>query len=297
METKMVGPGFGMEVTGVEPSQPVAEAEARELRALLDEHGLLVLRCPGLDAEAHARFLGVFGSVFNEVGNGQNYVSNVIGEFPTGRLRFHQDYIGTPYPLEMQSLYAEEVVGEVAPTLFVSALRAYERLTPAQRDALEGLTAVQARDVTKSGHPDEELTRVKLRETPDGNDEARYPRATHPVIYRHPRTGKPVLFVNEYYTSHINELSAEESERTLQDAFAVLYPAELIYAHQYRPGDLVIWDNIALQHARSAVQPNTRRTLRRMVVHEHAADPGFRALVEATYQPKFRAPETAVSGG
>jgi taurine dioxygenase len=110
---------------------------------------------------------------------------------------------------------------------------------------------------------------------------------------RHPRSGKPLLFVSEYYTSHVSELPQEASEKLLQEAFALLYPAEQIYKQHYRPGDLVIWDNIALSHARSRVQPNTRRTLRRMVVNQHAPAPNFRKDVEKTYHKKFRTSQPA----
>jgi hypothetical protein len=44
---------------------------------------------------------------------------------------------------------------------------------------------------------------------------------------------------------------------------------------QWRLGDLVLWDNIALQHARAAVNPSSRRTLRRVVANDHVAEPEF----------------------
>jgi taurine dioxygenase len=88
------------------------------------------------------------------------------------------------------------------------------------------------------------------------------------VIQRHPRTGAPLLFANEYYMSHVLELPAEAGERVIHEACEVLYQPEGIYAHEWREGDLVVWDNIALQHARAEVRPDTRRTLRRVLVNE-----------------------------
>ena len=63
--------------------------------------------------------------------------------------------------------------------------------------------------------------------------------ATHEVLKRHPRTGAPLLFVNEYYTSHILELPPEAGEEVIQEAYALLYGPESIYTHEWRPGDLV----------------------------------------------------------
>jgi taurine dioxygenase len=168
------------------------------------------------------------------------------------------------------------VAGGVAPTLFVSNLRAFERLAPDRREAWRGLSAVHARDAVRTGQVDDEFVRVALRNLPDGDDEARYPRAVHPVLMRHPRTGAPLVFINEYYTSHILELPPEAGEQVIHEACALAYAPEGVYAHQWRLGDLVVWDNIALQHARAPVQPDTRRTLRRIIVNDAAETREFR---------------------
>ena len=285
MQTRTLGPGFAAEVSGVDASRPLSPTDAEALRSLLDEHELIVLRCPDLDIAAHLRFVGIFGSIYDEYRNnsGHSQVSNVVGNFPTGRLLFHQDFAFTPYPHRVQSLYAEDLQGDVAPTLFVSNSRAFERLSATQRTRWAGLSAVHARDASRSGRPDDEFARVRLRDLPDSDNTALYPRAAHPVLNSQPRTGVPLLFVNEYYTSHIPELAEEEGEQVIQDAFAVIYAPEGIYAHQWRPGDLVLWDNIALQHARSAVTPKSRRTLRRVLVNDHIDEPGFRENAGLTY--------------
>src|SRR5262249_16036744 len=157
------------------------------------------------------------------------YVSNVIGVFPTGRLLFHQDFAFTPWPHRVQSLYAEEVQGNVAPTLFVSNVRAFERLSPAQREAWRGLTIVHARDAVRTGQIDDGLVRTELRKLPNGEDEAHYPRALHPVLQHHPRTGAPLLFVNEYYATHVLELPPAAGEQVIQDACALVYAPDSVY--------------------------------------------------------------------
>jgi taurine dioxygenase len=290
MQTKMLGPGFAVEVTGIDPSRPVSASEAEKLRSLLDRHELLVLRAPELEPAAHVSFMGLFGPVYDEYrdNSGLSYVSNVVGAFPNGRLLFHQDFAFTPYPHRVQSLYAQELEGDVAPTLFVSNTQAFERLTPAQKAAWQDLTVVHARDAAKTGEPDEEYTRVRLLDAPDGDDPMRFPRGVHKVISHHPRTGAPFLFVSEYYSSHVPELPPEAGERVIQEAFAALYRPEAVYAHPWRLGDLVIWDNIALQHARSDVKPNTRRTLRRVLVNDHLHEAGFRESAGLTYDTPRR---------
>src|SRR4051812_48125501 len=110
MDFKMLGPGFAAEVTGVDPTRPIASAQADELRALLDRHELLVFRgATGLAPTMHVSFVNIFCSVWDERQDKSQtaYVSNVIGSFPMGRLLFHQDYAFTPWPHRVQSLYAE----------------------------------------------------------------------------------------------------------------------------------------------------------------------------------------------
>ena len=100
MRATMLGPGFAAEVSGVDPSSALSKDDAAQLRSLLDEHGLLVLRSPGLDSAAHIRFVGLFGPIYDEArdSSGLSHVSNVFGSFPTGRLLFHQDFAFTPNP-------------------------------------------------------------------------------------------------------------------------------------------------------------------------------------------------------
>ena len=76
----------------------------------------------------------------------------------------------------------------------------------------------------------------------------------------------PILYVSEMQTDHLVGLSSEESEQLLAEAFAELYRPENCYEHRWRLGDVVVWDNLALQHARGPILDGDRRTLRRVAV-------------------------------
>jgi alpha-ketoglutarate-dependent taurine dioxygenase len=88
---------------------------------------------------------------------------------------------------------------------------------------------------------------------------------TTPIGMRHPRTGETVLYVSQQQTREIDGLPESESEALLEELFSHLYRAEALYEHDWRNGDLVAWDNIAIQHARPNVTlEGPVRTLRKV---------------------------------
>ena len=85
----------------------------------------------------------------------------------------------------------------------------------------------------------------------------------HPIVYQPPHLDEQTILVNELQTSHVVELPAEEGEELLQELFARLYAPEFVYRHEWRPNDIIIWDNLALQHCRPTEMGTVRRHLRR----------------------------------
>jgi taurine dioxygenase len=87
-----------------------------------------------------------------------------------------------------------------------------------------------------------------------------------PVTWTHPRTQKPLLFVSQQMTAHIEGMAPDESEALLEELFAHLYRPEVVVDHEWRQGDLVVWDNLAVQHARGNVEiEGPERTLRKVI--------------------------------
>jgi taurine dioxygenase len=104
-----------------------------------------------------------------------------------------------------------------------------------------------------------------------GDDLARPERdfeesSVKPVLFHHPRTGQPILYVSQQMTREIVGLAPDESESLLQELFAHLYQPSMVYEHHWHDGDLVIFDNIAMQHARGYVDlKGSTRTLRKAI--------------------------------
>jgi taurine dioxygenase len=87
-----------------------------------------------------------------------------------------------------------------------------------------------------------------------------------PVVRKHPFTGKPCLFVNEGYTTRITGVSEAESKELLDYLFQHVTRPEFIYRHQWREGDLLVWDNCATQHCAVLDYPPLLRRMERTTI-------------------------------
>ena len=249
---------FGVEVTGIDPHADPTPA-ADELRALLHRHALLRFRAPDLAPEQQIRLLACFGPVLDESrdGSGWTSVSNVEpdGVLGDSEYLFHSDLEFADEPLRVLSLYAVELPDTPTATRFASTARAARVLDDATRAALAGRRAVHVYPLLDARGD----RRYRLADLDPGAA-----RAEHPVLMTHPETGADLLYVSAMQTDSIVGLADDESEALIARCWDVLYAPDNVYEHTWTPGDLLVWDNLALHHARGAVRG--RRTLRRVPV-------------------------------
>lgn len=267
-ETRPLTPNFGAQIVGLDLRETLHKNVVVELRSLLRERGLLLFRKQDITAQQQIAFLSVFGNVLDEARDGSRHVfiSSESNSFAQqGRLLFHMDNHFTPEPLQALSLYGQVIAGHCSPTLFADNIGVVDRLPPALVARLANRHAVNisyyvfgqggdrpARSI-EGGHPDA-------------------PRAIHPIFGRHPETGKTHLFVSELNTHHIVDTEVSESDALLHELYVHLYEPANIYEHTWGQGDLILWDNRGVQHARGAEQkvsanPGTsHRTLCRVVI-------------------------------
>ena len=87
---------------------------------------------------------------------------------------------------------------------------------------------------------------------------------TTPIGFPHPRSGRTILLVDQQSTTDVVGMTPEESAAVLDALRSHLYRPEVLWSHEWREGDLVVWDNLAVQHARANVEvEGVARTLRR----------------------------------
>jgi taurine dioxygenase len=252
-------PGFGVEVHGVSLDGDTRTGEL--LQEALDTHRLLLFRETALSDEAQVELMRCFGEPTLENPHRDAlhaFVSNaredgILGE---GAYAFHSDHAFMPDPIEYLSLAAIEVSPGCGATRFADMVGAAASLPPELRAGIEGRSGQNIID--PSGEPGE----VRMR----AQSHAGLPQAAHAALAPHPRTGAETLFVNEQQTEFLSDLPRDESDALLEALFAHLYQDAHVYVHEWQPGDLIVWDNQALQHARPRLDPKVPRTLRRVSV-------------------------------
>jgi taurine dioxygenase len=247
------GAPFGIEVQ-VDPRAQLSEAEKDTLRQLYRRDGLLVLRGAELTAGEQAEFCRIFGHVPRD----DHDIYFVSNKRPDGiladlELLFHNDITYVPAPFQAGCLHAVDVTPGSSPTRYASGLLAYERMPKALRDRIRDMKALFVR-------PRVEDRRSRLADAWPGDN-----CAVHSVVRRQEGTGRPYVFVNAHHCALICGMSEQESEELLEELFSYLYAPGNIYEHGWTNGDVVLWDNLALQHARSRVTGGAR-TLRRVSV-------------------------------
>jgi taurine dioxygenase len=180
----------------------------------------------------------------------------LIGSLADGEMQFHSDFCYVEKPAKGTFLYAMEIPSQGGDTLFVNMYKAYETLPDALKSRIEGRKAVNAyhyESVTR------EINGAKL-------DLGAHRQYAQPIVRTHPQTRRKALYVNRLMTFTVEGLDKAEGGALLDQLFGHIEQDQFIYAHKWRVGDLILWDNRCTLHARTDFSDRERRLLRRHVV-------------------------------
>lgn len=252
----IAGAPFGIEVK-TDLTRAFTPEEKAALRRLYLRDGLLLLRGQALSMDQQLDACEIFGPVMR--GSRENYlVSNVHADGLLGdrELLFHNDVPYVPAPYLGGSLHALEVDDGVSATRFASGMLGYETLPPALRARVDGRNALHIK-----GRGIGQRTRLTDLVPQDAC-------AVHELVGKQQETGRPYLFACVEMTGLVIGLPEPESEALLQELFDHLYRPATVYEHRWQVGDIIIWDNLAVQHARSRISGG-RRTLQRVTIAQY----------------------------
>jgi taurine dioxygenase len=242
---------FGVAVDVALDSE-IGPAQADELRRLLAERHLLLIRADGLTPAQQYQFVSNFAAAHGHPDTLKRLTNDDGAAAGAGELLFHSDYVYLSVPLYGISLYAESAADDSAPTTFADAALAMQRLPAELRKRIEGRTVLQLWERNSR-----ESRQVESAATVNGHG------AVHPLIWRSRISGAEILGVTQLQTARILGLPEEDSDALLAELFQHLYQPEHLLTHHWQTGDLVVWDNLALQHSRGAGPVDGRRRLRR----------------------------------
>ena len=245
---------FGLEVR-FDLSRGLSPEDGATLRDLFYKHKLLLFRGQSLTREEQFGVLEHIGPV--DRASSLDYVAPDDPVLGSRHLAFHSDMHFAPFPAEGVSLLALDVEEETTYTAFVDAAAAYRRLPEAVAQRIDGLKSVRA--ATPGVYEDE---------LPYDLPEGMHSLERDAVMY-HPETGEPIVYVARCSTSRLVGLDREDSSTLLHRLYDAIYDEAHMLKHWWRNGDLLIWDNLALQHARPNIEGITRRKLQRATIATH----------------------------
>jgi taurine dioxygenase len=277
VEIRTLSHAVGVEVRGLDLRDPVDDAVTAELEKAYADGLLVLFRGQQLSAGEQVRAVGMFGPVLDEFDDGSSYslVSNVerdayIGSMSNdSELVFHSDLTNTASPPWGLSLYAMEISGQSPVTAYVNAQRAYELLSPALQAKAEQLEVIDIFDYPPEFDPTKDPVDPQIAWASD--------TSTHPVVIDHPRNGKKQVYCNRMWSNRVAGMDSSSARSVLDELFSELYQPSNIYQHEWAAGDLIVWDNIAVQHGRKPIPPGCRRRLRRVSIGEKTPE-----LIRAT---------------
>ena len=243
---------LGVELLGYDASVEPDEEVATAVRNAFARHHLILIRGQEFSEEEQVRLCQLVGRISSRGGKGyakpnrlSSFVSNVHddGVFREGELSFHSDLTFLEHPLKGRSLHALMLPSKGGDTLFANVELAYERLPDALKERIAGLKARHAVKYEKNG-------------------ETYLDEFVRPMVDRHPENGRPVLMISRAVTKDIIGMERPEFRPLLKEVWAHIEKPEFVYRHCWRPHDLILWDNISLQHARTHFDPTEKRALR-----------------------------------
>jgi taurine dioxygenase len=252
---------FGAEIVH-DLSQPLSPAEAGQFRALFNEHGLLLARGQSLSMERQRALCALLGPILLREGE-NGYMTNESGGPAASELSWHSDAAYTRAPFDALSLHALDVVDDASSTRFArSELDLPDELRKTLEDREQEMIAPHYT--------------VLAAVTCDQRDPPAQKRGTMPALYVNPHNGRRCVWVNAMQTARLLDMEWDESRDVLHAVYDRLYDPANIHEHRWRNGDLIIWDNIALQHMRGNIENCGKRLLQRVIVGTEGVAPHVR---------------------
>ena len=266
---------LGAEVTGIDLSGPVSEAEKAVIRQAFLDHKVIFFRGQALDDPQLLAFSAIFGEVLFD-GRPVDYhreldtdypglidvVSNVeidgkpIGALGNGEAMWHTDTM--PMPNSALILHGLEVPESGSNTRFINTAEAYRSLPDGLKEKIDHKIVVHGR----------RNYNLVVGENEEEFDRSQSPGPWFPLVRRHGETGEQALFLGRETDGYIVGLPVEESDDLLSQIWAHVLNPVYLWEHKWQKGDVLVWDNRCTLHSRGAVSAGRRRMHRTTVAGE-----------------------------
>lgn len=261
----------GALVHGIDIAQPLTDETFATIRQAFFDHGVLFFRDQHITPTQHIAFARRWAPIdinrFFKPVEGYPEIAEVRKE-PEQKTNigggWHTDHSYDDVPAMGSLLLAREVPPRGGDTLFANMAMAYDALSPGLKRTLDGLRAVHStRHVfgDKGGY-----AKVADLDTRIGNAAAAVQDVVHPVVIRHPDTGRKTLYVNSAFTVQFEGWTVAESEPLLRYLYQFAARPEFSCRFEWQAGSLAFWDNRATWHYALNDYHGHRRLMHRITV-------------------------------
>ncbi len=271
LQLREINADFGAEVSGIDLTQPVNDALRAELNVLFAKYAVLVFREQPLNPPQFMEAAEIFGTLM-----AQQIKKFVLPDYPlvgcnstkdlprkNGKLQvrgenYHTDHSNDMAPPRATSLVAVQIPSYGGDTQFVDVRRAYDDLSPEHKVKLLSL---RSRHVHESSRSPRSFAKLSPEEM------ARIPHTVQPLVIRHPVSDRPALYLNTGRMEGIEGMPADEGFALIDELYQHATQPCYEYRHQWRIGDMVIWDNRSVMHQANAdYDPEEFRYLYRVML-------------------------------
>lgn len=270
----------GAEISGIDLREPISAASVKEIEDAFHEHVVVVFRGQNITEEEQMAFANAFGGLGDRKRspNGSTpggsyetpfmFVTNIrdektgepIGAFGDGEMWFHHDTSYYEQPHKATLLYSITLPSYGGNTCFSNMYKAYENVPAALKAKLDGRKVLQIHD-------------YKRRERIDiyNSDISGMLQYEQPIFVTHPVTKRKALYISRLMSAKIEGLSPDENENILNQLFDISEDPSVVFEHEWRKGDLVMWDNYASIHMRRDFPRDEPRLMRRLTLRGYGA--------------------------
>jgi taurine dioxygenase len=260
----------GVEVIGIDFTQPIDSETRAILQRAFVEHHVLVMRDQHFKPDEFKAAVELFGEIQPHDKKehhvpgypGIDYVSN--DEIVDGRRiipgeTFHTDHSNHPRPPKATTLFAVNLPRSGGDTQYVNMHDAFDDLPANTKQKIDGLKAVHVYLSKYSPRPLGKISEESRRNLP--------PPGIHPLVRTHPENGRKALFLNPVRMQSIVGMQDEEALALINDLMRHATRKKYEYRHRWRHGDWVLWDNRSVMHqANPDYDMNERRYLYRLML-------------------------------
>lgn len=262
---------LGAVISGVDLARPLSDRDFGTIRQAFLEYGVIFMHDQNLSPEQHLAFARRWAPIdinrFFKAAPGYPEIAEVRKEADqTTNIGggWHTDHSYDEVPAMGSILLARELPSIGGDTLFANMGAAYDALSPGLRKTLDRLQAVHS--TRHVFGPEGGYAKAPDAAGRVGNAAAAVQDVVHPVVIRHPDTGRKTLYVNAAFTLQFEGWTVAESEPLLRYLYQHASRPEFSCRFAWRPGSLAFWDNRATWHYALNDYHGQRRLLHRITV-------------------------------